>query len=82
MKKTIPASADVPTANPLATPAPTISSLTMFFNSGDFIFPETVGAPNVLDWIIPKGLLPSCLYCFSNDNAFKVSSNGNFKSSI
>ena len=45
----IAASADAPTANPPATPAVIISSLTMFVNNGDFIFPETVGAPNVLD---------------------------------
>ena len=42
-------SADVPMANPLATPAPTISFLTMSFSIGDFILPETVGLPNVLD---------------------------------
>ena len=40
-----------------------------FLNNGGFIFPETVGAPNDLDWTIPKGLLPSFLYCFSNDKA-------------
>ena len=57
-------SADAPMASPLAAPTPTISFLTMFFNDCDFIFPETVGAPSVLDWAIPKGLLPSFLYCF------------------
>ena len=56
-------SADVPMANPPAAPAPTISSLTMFLlNNGDVILPETIGAPNVLDWTIPKGLLPSCFF--------------------
>ena len=33
------------------------------------MFPETVGAPNVLDRTIPKGLVPSFLFCFSNDEA-------------
>ena len=36
-------------ANPPAAPAPSISCLTMSFNNGDFIFPETTGLPNVLD---------------------------------
>ena len=56
-------------ANPLAAPAPTISLLTMFFLIIDFILPETVGAPNVLDRTIPEGLLLYCLHCFSNDKA-------------
>ena len=43
----------MPIDTPPATPAPTISSLTMFFNSGDFIFPGTAGAPNVLDSMVP-----------------------------
>ena len=42
-------SADAPVANPPATPAVTISSLTVFFNNGFVMLPETVGAPNVLD---------------------------------
>ena len=39
-------------ATPPAAPAVTISFLIMFFpffKNGDFIFPETVGGPNVLD---------------------------------
>ena len=30
---------------------------------------DTVGTPNVLDGMVPYGLLPSFLYCFSNDKA-------------
>ena len=26
--------------------------------------PDTTGAPEVFDWTIPYGLLPSFLYCF------------------
>ena len=47
--KPIAVSVDAPIANPPATHAPTISSLIVFFNNGDFIFPDTVGLPNVLD---------------------------------
>ena len=42
-------SADVPIANPLAAPTPTISFLTMSFSIRDFIFPLATGAPNVFD---------------------------------
>ena len=42
-------SADAPMDTPPTTLAPTISSLTMFLNNGGFVFPLTVGAPNVLD---------------------------------
>ena len=38
----------VPMANPPATPPATISSLTMFFNSGFDMLPDTTGAPNDL----------------------------------
>ena len=53
----------VPMANPPATPPATISSLTMFFNSGFDMLPDTVGAPRVLLCITPYGLLPF-LYLF------------------
>ena len=33
------------------------------------MLPDTAGLPNVLDCMIPYGLLRYCLYCFSNDNA-------------
>ena len=49
---------------PPATPAVTISFLTMSFNSGDFVLPDTVGAPNVLLCITPYGLLPSFYIAF------------------
>ena len=55
-------------ASPPATPAPTISSLTMFFNNGFDMLPDTVGLPNDLDCVIPYGLLPYFLYCFPNAN--------------
>ena len=42
-------SADAPMDTPLAAPAVTISSLTMFFNNGFDMLPDTVGAPNVSD---------------------------------
>ena len=42
-------SADMPIATPPAAPAPTISLLIRLFNDGDFIFPLTTGAPDVLD---------------------------------
>ena len=45
--KPIAESADVLIANPLAAPTPIISSLTMFFDNGDFILPLTTGAPYV-----------------------------------
>ena len=48
-EKPVAASADAPMANPLATPAPTISFLTMSFSICDFILPETAGLPHVLD---------------------------------
>ena len=48
--------------SPLAAPAPTTSSLTMFFNNGFDMLHDTTGAPNVLDCINPYGLLPSLLY--------------------
>ena len=64
--KPIVESTDAPMANPPAAPTPTISFLTMSFNNGDVIFPETVGAPSVLLCIIPYGFLYSFLYCFSN----------------
>ena len=48
-----------PVAKPPATPAPTISSLTIFFNNGFDMLPDTVGAPNVLLCITPYGLSPS-----------------------
>ena len=54
----------VPIANPPATPAPTISSLTMFFNNGFEMLPDTVGAPNVLLCIIPYGLLHFFVFLF------------------
>ena len=47
--KPIAESTVAPAANPPATPAPTISSLTMFFNNGFDMLPDTVGLPNVLD---------------------------------
>ena len=47
--KPIAVSADAPMANPPATPAPTISSLTMFFINGFDMLPDTVGLPKVLD---------------------------------
>ena len=68
-EKPIAESADAPIYPIPATPAPTISSLTMFFNNGFDMLPDTVGLPNDLDCIIPYGLLPSFLYCFSNDKA-------------
>ena len=99
----------VPMANPPATPPATISSLTMFFNYGFDMSHDTTGAPNVLDCMIPYGLLSSFLYffdcqrntapktmtdhcidfmvtsiisiCTPTSFSFKVSSNGNFKSS-
>ena len=47
--KPIAVPADAPMANPPATPAPTISSLTMFFvNNGFGMLPDTVGLPKVL----------------------------------
>ena len=58
----------VPMANPPATPPATISSLTMFFNNGFDMLPDTVGAPKVLLCIMPYGLLPSFLYFFSKDS--------------
>ena len=61
-------SADAPMASPPATPAPTISFLTMSFNNCDFILPDTVGAPNVLLCVVPYGLLPSFLYGFLKPN--------------
>ena len=48
-EKPIAESADAPIDNPPATPAPTISSLTMFFDNGFDMLPDTVGLPNVLD---------------------------------
>ena len=48
-EKPIAASADALVANPLATPAPTIAFLPMSFSICDFILPEAVGLPNVLD---------------------------------
>ena len=48
-EKPIAESTYVPIDNPPATPAPTISSLTVFFNNGFDMLPDTVGAPNVLD---------------------------------
>ena len=47
--KPVAESADAPMASPPATPAPTISSLTMFFNNGFHMLPDTVGEPSVLD---------------------------------
>ena len=47
--KPIAESTVVPMANPPATPAPTISCLTMSFNNGFDMLPDTVGAPRVLD---------------------------------
>ena len=55
-----------PTAKPLTIPAPTIPFLTIFFNNGFDMLPDTVGLPNVLLCIIPYGLSPSFLYFFSN----------------
>ena len=52
----------VPMAYPPATPPATISSLTMFFKNGFDMLPDTTGAPNVLDCMIPYGLLLSFLY--------------------
>ena len=49
-EKPIAESADAPIANPLATPAPTISFLIMFsFYVGGLILQLTTGAPDVLD---------------------------------
>ena len=47
--KPIAESTDAPIDTPLAAPAPTISSLIMFFNNGFDMVPETTGAPNVFD---------------------------------
>ena len=46
-------STDAPMANPPATPEPTISLLTMFFNNGFDLLPGTIGEPKDLDCIIP-----------------------------
>ena len=60
--KPIAESTDAPMASPPATPAPTISCLTMFFNNGDFNLPGKAGAPNVLLCISPYGLLHYFIY--------------------
>ena len=54
------------TAKPPIIPACSIPSLTTFFNTGFDILPDTTGAPNVLLWIIPYGLLSCFLYFFCN----------------
>ena len=59
--KPVTESTDAPMASPPATPAPTISSLAMFCNSGFDVLPDTVGLPNDLDCIIPYGF-PSCFF--------------------
>ena len=51
--KPVAESTDAPMASPLATPAPSISSITMFFNNGFDMLPDTAGAPNVLDSMVP-----------------------------
>ena len=57
-------SADAPIDNPPAAPAVNISSLTICFNNGFEMLPDTVGAPSVLDRTIPYGLLPSFYILF------------------